>query len=360
MTGAAQTGAAALNQTGPIRRSNQQHRGFRMRKTFYGIVAAAIVGAGAAQAESMRLEWVMQGQFAGPILAADRGYYKDAGVEMELRPAGPDIKPSVMVATGVDTFGIGHPNQIIAARANGVPLVMVSQWGQKSATTYIARKDAGIATLKDMPGHSAGLWFGGDEHEFMAMLGNAGVNPADVKLVSQGYDIISWLNKDYDVMQVTLYNELQLVYQNGYMPADLVFFDPSDYGAALISGGLFTTEEEIAEHPDVVQKVVDASLRGWKEAFADPEAAAAVMVKYNSELDRDFQVMQITAMRDLACAGPTLTGKFGETEPAAYETAQKILLGAKLIDTPTDLAAAYTNAFVDKAPAEFRAVACPK
>lgn len=331
-----------------------------MKQTLKTVVAAAAfaTAASAASAESMRLEWVMQGQFAGPILALDKGYYADAGIDFSLQPAGPDLKPTVMVATGVDTFGIGHPNQIIAARANGVPLVMVSQWGQKSATTYIARKDSGIKSIADMPGHSVGLWFGGDEHEFMAMLQKAGIDPSEVQTVSQGYDIVSWLNGDYDVMQVTLYNELLLVYQAGYKPEDLVFLDADETGAALISGGLFTTEEKIANDPETVQKVVDATLRGWQEAFADPEAAAAIVVKYNSELDQAFQVEQIKQMRAIACAGPTLDGRFGEAEAADWQTAEDILLGAKLIDQKIDLAKAYTNAFVDAAPAEFRKIVC--
>ena len=323
------------------------------------VLALALTAAGSitANAESMRLEWVMQGQFAGPILALDKGYYKDAGVDLELRPAGPDVKPSVMVATGVDTFGIGHPNQIIAARSNGVPLVMISQWGQKPASVYVARKSAGIKTQKDMPGHSVGLWFGGDEQAFLAMLKNAGVEQSDVEIISQGYDIVSWLNGDYDVMMATRNNELLLAYEH-VKPEDLVIFEAGDYGAALISGGLFTTEEEIAKHPDVVQKVVDASLRGWKEAFADPEAAADITVKYNSELDHAFEVKQIIAMRDIACAGPTLEGKFGETDEKDYQTAQDVLVGAKLIDAPIELDKAYTNAFVDNTPAEFREIVC--
>lgn len=314
---------------------------------------------GAALAESMRLEWVMQGQFAGPIVALEKGYYKDAGVEdFTLQPAGPDLKPTVMVATGVDTFGVGHPNQMIAARANGVPLVMVSQWGQKSATTYVARKDSGITSVKDMAGHSVGLWFGGDEHEFIAMLKKAGIDPADVQTISQGYDIISWLNGDYEVMQVARYNELLLVYQNGYGPDDLVYLDPAEAGAELISGGLFTTEANIAKHPETVQAVVSASLRGWQDAFADPEAAAEIVVKYNSELDKDFQVQQIVQMRDLACAGPSLEGKFGETTLESWEVAQEILLDAKLIDKPIVLSEGYTNQFVDAAPAEYRSILC--
>jgi len=324
-----------------------------------GLAALLLTTAsGAAMAESMRLEWVLQGQFAGPIVALEKGYYKEAGVEdFALQPAGPDLKPTVMVATGVDTFGIGHPNQVIAARANGVPLVMVSQWGQKSATTYVARKDTGITSVADMAGHSVGLWFGGDEHEFIAMLKKAGVDPAEVTTISQGYDIIAWLNGEYEVMQVSRYNELLLVYQN-VNPEDLVYLDPAEAGAELISGGLFTTEAQIAEHPETVQAAVNASLRGWQEAFADPEAAAEIVVKYNSELDKDFQVEQIKQMRDLACAGPTLEGRFGETRLESWELAQEILLGAGLIDQPIDLSTGYTNSFVDAAPAEYRTILC--
>ncbi len=333
-----------------------------MKTLIRSLLAGVVVGvsAGAAHAATtMRLEWVMQGQFAGPILALEKGYYKDAGVDMQLLPAGPDLKPAVTVAQGVDTFGIGHPHQVIAARSNGAPLVQVVQFGQKSATVYIARKDSGITSIKDMKGHSVGLWFGGDEHEFLAMLDAAGIPQGDVKIVSQGYDIIGWLQKQYDVMQVTRYNELQQVYRNGFKPEDLVIIDAADQGLALVNTGLFTTEDEIANHPEIVQGVVDATLKGWKEALADPAAAAAIVVKYNSELKVDEQIEQIKAMGDLFCAGPTLDGKFGYSNPSDWEVAQKILVGAKLIEQPIDLSKGYTNAFWEKAPAELHTINCP-
>ncbi|MBK1870238.1 ABC transporter substrate-binding protein [Aestuariivirga sp. YIM B02566] len=328
----------------------------RFLKTLFA-TAALVAASLPAMAETMRLEWVMQGQFAGPIVAFEKGYYKEAGVDLQLQPAGPDIKASVTVATGADTYGIGHANQVISARANGAPLVMISQHGQKSATTYIARKDSGITSIKDMAGHSVGLWFGGDEQEFLAMLANAGIDQSAVKIISQGYDIIGWLNKDYEVMQVTLYNELLQVYRQGFKKEDLVFIDPPD-DASLVSGGLFTTEKQIQENPKAVQAVVDATLRGWKEALADPKAAAEIVLKYNSELKLDEQVEQIKAMGDLFCAGPTLKGEFGKSELKIYEVAQKILVGAKLIDQPIDLNKAFTNAFWEKAPADYKTLDC--
>ncbi|MBN9056314.1 MAG: ABC transporter substrate-binding protein, partial [Rhizobiales bacterium] len=194
-----------------------------------------------------------------------------------------------------------------------------------------------IKSIEDMRGHSVGLWFGGDEQEFLAMLDRAGIPQSDVNIISQGYDIVSWLNKDYDVMQVARYNELLQVYRHGYKKEDLVFLEPPA-DSMMVSGGLFTTEKEIKEHPEVVQAVVDATLRGWQDAIADPKAAAEIVVKHNSELKVDEQVEQIKAMGDLFCAGPTLDGEFGKSELKNYEVAQKILISAKLIDQTIECA----------------------
>ena len=334
----------------------------KIRKTVLTAALAALFGAGVAATpkadETMRLEWVIQGQFAGPVVAMDKGYYAEAGVELELLPAGPDIKPAVTVAQGADTFGLGHPNQIIAARSNGVPVVMVMQFGQKNSTTYVARKESGIERVEDMPGHSVGLWFGGDEHEFLAMLNVAGVSTDDVQIISQGFDIISWLNGEYEVMQVTRFNELLQVYDNGFSRDDLVLLDPEGYGVALVSGGLFTTEDVINEKPDVVQAVVEATMRGWQDALADPEAAARIVLKYNEELALESQVAQIKAMGDLICAGPTLDGAFGKSVLADWETSQNVILDAGVVDSSIDLEEGFTNRFWEAVPAEYKTVAC--
>lgn len=325
------------------------------------IAAAALAGltARAEAADTMRLEWVMQGQFAGPILAMHNGWYKDAGIDLELLPAGPDIKPAVTVAQGTDQFGIGHPHQVIAARANEAPLVMVLQVGQKSSTTYVAKTESGITDLQSVRGKKVGLWFGGDEYEFLAMLAQAGIPQEDVTLVSQGFDIVGWLEGQYDLMQVTPFNELLLVHDAGFTPDKLVVIPPERYDSALVSAGVFTTQAMIDQQPAKVQAVVDATMRGWQAAIADPKAAAEIVVQYNSELDVPFQTRQIEAMRDIICYGPTLQGAFGKTEPAIWETSQRILLGAKLIEQPIDLAQGFTNAFWEKAPTDYRKVACP-
>jgi NitT/TauT family transport system substrate-binding protein len=127
----------------------------------------------------------------------------------------------------------------------------------------------------------------------------------------------------------------------------------------MTSGGIFATEATIAEKPELVQAMVDATMRGWQAALAEPEAAAETVVRYNGELSVPSQVAQIKAMGELICFGPTLEGRFGYSDFKSWETSQKVLLGAKLIDAPIELDQGFTNASWEKAPAEYRKVSCP-
>lgn len=324
------------------------------------LVLASLAGTtmSASASETIRLEWVMQGQFAGFIVAHHEGYYEDLGLELDLMPAGPDLRPGVTVSQGTDTFGVGHPNQVLSARSNEVPMVMVMQHGNRSATTYVSKKEKGIEAVEDVAGQSVGLWFGGDEHEFMAMMGAAGVSRDDVTVISQGYSIGPWLEGQYDVTQVARYNELLQIHDQGYGPEDLNRLDPEDYGVALVSGGVFVLERTVEEHPEKVQALVEASLRGWKDAFSDPRAAAEIVVKYNDELEPEFQTRQIEAMRDLACAGPALEGRFGYVDKAAWETTQDVMLEAGLLREPMDLDAAIVNSFWEDSPDSYKEIVC--
>jgi NitT/TauT family transport system substrate-binding protein len=329
------------------------------------VALAAFVPAGASSQDTIRLEWTYQGQFAGEIVALDKGYYKAAGADVKLLTAGNDIKPAIMVAQGTDTFGIGSPNQVIMARSFGAPLVMVTQYGQKSGQVYLARKDAGINRLEDVRGKNVGSWFGGDEAEFLAMLHSVGMKPSDVHLIPQpGNGTPMLLSKQLDVIEAAVYapaDYKQLFAALGRK--NITFIMPETYHTAIINTGLFTTEKTIAQRPQLVQAVVNATLRGWQEALRDPLAAAKIIKKYDSETDVADQALETSAMGAMFCAGPTLHGRFGESTPESWATVQRILLsfGADSPDglhQPIDLSKAYTNDFWAKAPAAYKTITC--
>ncbi len=343
-----------------------------MRTPFFIAIVAVLslqlvaVQPAGAQA-TMRLEWVVQGQCAGELVAQDKGYYRALGVDLKLLPAGSDIKPAVVVAQGSDTFGIGHPNQVIMARSHGAPIVMVAQMGQKSAQVYIARKDAGIRSLADVRGKRVGLWYGGDEAEFLAMLHAAGIDPSEVHMMAEPDNPYAELiDKQLDVIEAVRYapGDMKPMFK-AFRRDQLVFIHPEDYHAAMINTGLFTLQKTIDQQPQLVQAVVDATLRGWQEAFRDPVAAAKIVLKYNPELNLDDQIAMIGGMQDLFCAGPTLHGEFGKSEPSAWTSVQAILLADGVHDPdglqqPVDLSHAYTNRFWEHAPRAYKTIRCTR
>ena len=202
-------------------------------------------------ADNLRLEWIIQGQFAGELVALDKGYYKAAGADIQLLPAGSDIKPAVTVAQGSDSFGIGHPNQVVMARSHGAPLVMVTQEGQKSAQVYIARVDSGIKKLEDVRGKKVGSWFGGDEAEFLAMLHTKGMTADDLQFQpEQDNPVPQLLSGALDAVEAVRYApaDLQPLFDK-FKPDQLTMLYPEDYGVAIVNTGIFTSEKMIKERP---------------------------------------------------------------------------------------------------------------
>lgn len=308
---------------------------------------------------SVRLEWVKQTQFAGFLVAEAKGWYKAAGLNVTLEPAGPSLFPAQQVAVGNDQFGVPTPLATLGAIDSGAPLVTVMQYHQDSPTAYVAMKDSGISKLEDAKGKRVGVWFGGNEFEMIAMLNSIGLSKDDVELVSQGFTVVPFLKGKYDVSQVTTFNELGLILEK--VPADqLNIIYPRDYGSAVIGDGLITTQEYMDAHPDVVQALVEQSIRGWQYALENPEEAAQIAVDANSDLDLDHQIYMMKENAKLVCSGPTLDADkgIGWVDVAAFETAAKVLYDSKQIKQMPDLSKATTNKFVEATPMKWRTIDC--
>lgn len=308
---------------------------------------------------SMRLEWVKQGQFAGMIVADAMGWYKDAGVNLTLEPAGPSLFPAQQVAVGNDQFGVPTPLATLGAVDSGAPLVTVMQYHQDSPTAYVAKKASGIEKLEDAKGKRVGVWFGGNEFEMISMLNSIGLKKDDVKLISQGFTVVPFLKDKYDVSQVTTFNELGLILDE--IPAEeLNIIYPRDYGTAVIGDGVITTQEYMDQNPQVVQAVVEQTIRGWKWAIENPEKAAQMMVDANSDLDLPHQIYMMKENARLVCQGPTLDAEkgIGWVDPAAFETAAKVLFDSGQIKQMPDISKVTTNKFVEATPIEWRTVDC--
>src|SRR5918996_5233849 len=140
-------------------------------KTWRGAVAAAALlalSAGAAEAAdqiTLQLKWVTQAQFAGYFVAKDKGFYDEAGLDVTIKPGGPDINPSQVIAGGGADVVIDWMPSALATREKGVPLVNIAQVFQTSGMMLTCRKETGIADpVKDFKGRTLGVWFYGNEY----------------------------------------------------------------------------------------------------------------------------------------------------------------------------------------------------
>src|SRR5690348_1506643 len=123
----------------------------------------SLTSAEAADPVTIQLKWVAQAQFAGYFVAKDKGFYKDAGLDVTIKAGGPDVAPPQVIAGGGADVIVDWMPSALASREKGVPLVNISQVFKRSGMELTCRKDSGIKTPADFKGKTLGVWFGGNE-----------------------------------------------------------------------------------------------------------------------------------------------------------------------------------------------------
>jgi NitT/TauT family transport system substrate-binding protein len=320
-----------------------------MRQFFVIVCAILLVSVsgcntdGANKKINLRLKWVKQAQFAGYIVADKKGFYKGQGLNVEILPAGPDIKSFMTVANGSDQFGIAMPNQIIAARSNGVPLTIIGQIMQNSPYRYVLKSQNKIDSLPQLKGKTIGLWLKADESEFTAMLKKQGVSLNDVKVIPQEFTVAPFLEDKYVLSAVTVYNELNQIRSQGYEGDKLQVLSPKDYGCAFLGDMIFAKEDYIRKNSDIVTKFLEASIAGWKYTIEHPDEALDIVMASNPELNKEQQKKQLEAVIDLIKTGKSLTDGIGYMDESEYFNIEKILRESNQIQNAVDIKQVYSD-----------------
>ena len=297
-----------------------------------------------------RLQWTPQAQFAGYLVAKNLGYYKDQGLDVEIRPAGPELKPQSTVAAGSDDLAVGVANLIVASRSSDVPLKIIAQVFQDSANRYILKKENAIQSLQDLRGKKVGLGMGGDEAEFVAMLKTAGMTLDDVTVVPQGFSVAPFLSGGYVLSIVTTYNELNQIRDQGFTDDKLQIITPGEYNAAIVGDALFTSEQFIQENRIVAQKFLDASMKGWMYCAENPEEAVDIVLKFEQSLKRDDQVKQLKEVMSLVLSGQAKSKGIGYMDRSFYVTAERVLFDSGQISKRVDPSAVFDDSLWQQVP----------
>ena len=326
-----------------------------MKKLIAGLSVSLGLMAGAAQANedvTLQLKWVTQAQFAGYYVALDKGYYKDAGLNVTIKPGGPDIGPEQVIAGGGADVIVDWMPAALAAREKGLPLVNIAQPFKKSGMMLTCLKESGIKTPKDFPGHTLGVWFFGNEYPFLSWMAHLGIptdgGPNGVTVLKQGFNVDPLLQKQAACISTMTYNEYLQVLEAGIKPDQLVTFKYEDEGVATLEDGLYVMEDKLKDPAfvDTMAKFVKASMEGWKYADAHPEEAAQIVLD-NDETGAQTMEHQVGMMKEVA---KLTEGTDGVLDPADYERTVKVLLegGSDPVITKQP-EGAWTHAVTDKA-----------
>ena len=326
-----------------------------MKRTFKlsQLIAATALALGgfAAQAAdkvTVQLKWVPQAQFAGYYVAQAKGYYKDAGLDVSIKPGGPDISPVQVLAGKSADAVVNWMADALAAREKGVPLVNISQTFNKSGLMLTCKKASGVASPKDLKGKTLGVWFGGNEYPFLNWMNKLGYKvDTDVKVLKQGFNVDPLLQNQAACISTMIYNEYWQVVDAGVKESDLITFFYEEQGVASLEDGLYVLESSLKDPAFVAKmaKFVKATNKGWNEAVKDPEGAAKIVLAQDASGSGKLAT-QKRQMENIAKLISTAnTPKMGYLEPAAYERTVKVLMsgGTAPVITKDPGKAAYTH-----------------
>lgn len=300
----------------------------------------------------LQLKWVPQAQFAGYFVAQDKGYYAEEGLEVEILPGGPDIVPEQQVAGGSADIGVDWVASLLTSQEQEMPLVQIAQIFQKSGLVLVSKKEAGIGSPADLKGKKVGNWMGGNEFEILALFDKYKLDPnKDLNFTKQGFTMDQFLGGDIDVASAMTYNEYQVVLEQGIPAADLNVIDMNTEGVAMLEDNLFANKEWLLENKETAAKFVRASLKGWKDAIANPEAAVDSVMKLAEagSTTKEHQLTMMTEVAKLILPEGFDIAMMGYTDAAAFQQTADIALQFGVIGTPADVSEAYTNEIVEMA-----------
>jgi NitT/TauT family transport system substrate-binding protein len=324
----------------------------RSKRAAYALLALLSVSAialpvavQAAEKVTVRFTWKLKGEYAPLFVALDKGYYKDEGLDVDLAEGSGAQTVLKLVANGTEQFGYGPAVAVAQAVSKDIPVVVVALYQTKAPMGVISFPNVPFKTPKDLEGKRLAISVG---ETFGDMLGTfTKMNKVDIDRINRiqmadAARATQFLSKDIDVMSVYLSNELpQLEKKTG---VKFNVLKVSDFGLNLVGASIFVGIEYAAKNPETVKKLLRATNKGFKDAMANPVAAAKIMEKhFNIPVDPEVLAEQVKATVESTNAP---AGKpIGWQEATDWDANLKLLKETEAISVVKPVDMYFTNKY---------------
>lgn len=281
-------------------------------------------------------------QYAPFYVAVEKGYFKEAGIELEF-----DYKFETdgvaLVGAGELPFAVVSGEQVLLARAQGLPVTYIAAWYQQYPVSVVAKSELGVVVPQDLKGKKIGLpgLFGANYIGLRALLNAGELSESDVTLDAIGFNQVELVAAgQQDIIVGYAANEPIQLRAQGIAVTELRV---ADY-AQLAANGLLASEKIIVENPDLVRAFVGAFLKGLQDTLDNPDEAFTLSESHIpnfADMDADVQKQVLTTSIE-----QWHTDKLGYSDPQAWENMQAVLLDMGLLTEKLDLNKAFTNEFI--------------
>lgn len=281
-------------------------------------------------------------QFAPLYVSLAKGYFAEAGFDVTFDYRF-ETDGVALVGQGTLPFAVVSGEQVLLARAQDIPVRYIAAWFQDFPVGVAAKTASGISGPQDLVGKRVGLpgLYGANYIGVRALLSAAGVDVNDLTLDSIGFNQVEALAADQvDAVVVYTTNEPVQLRAQGY---EINEFAVADY-VHLVANGIISSEDQIEQDPDMVQRFVDAFLRGLADTIANPEEAYQLSLNYVENLADADQEIQMEVLR--RSIGYWEAEPLGRIDPEGWQNMLDVLLEMELLTKPIPVDQAFTSRFV--------------
>lgn len=229
----------------------------------------------------LQLNWLHQFQFAGYYIALEKGYYKDAGLDVNIKECNKNIDPVEDVLSQKADFAVGRSSLLID-KVQGKDIVAIAAIYQSSPLVLLTLKNNGISKIEDLENKRIMITSDAkDTASIMAMLGSNGITKDKITVQKHSFDLDDLINGKTDAMASYISNEPIHLKEMGI---EYNIFQPKDYGFDFYSDILFTSSKFLKQNPNLTKRFYEATIKGWKYAFENiGETAELIYKKYNTQ-----------------------------------------------------------------------------
>ncbi len=305
------------------------------------LILFCLVWGGKAFAEPVpvtyRLKWLANMSTVGDYYALSQGYFREQGLDVTIKPGGPERDAIRELELGYAHFGVASADQVVRALTKGAPVVVVAQLFQVNPLQWIYRPDQiSITGLSDLRGRRLGVTFGkNDEIIMRTLMARANIDDDEVRLYSVRLDYAPFFKGTVDLWPVYINTQgIEISNRMRSSGEQIDFFDPNRFGVRFVANSVVTSEEMIKRQPELVRRFVAALLKGWRHAMKPENSARAVAVVQSFDRDTAPGILeqQLKATRGLI--QPADQQAIGAIDRIAWQQTEEMMLQHNQISRP--------------------------